>query len=271
MQLKLNKVPSLQNKKCENMNKIFIGLVSMALLSCTSSKKTTMNQSALYQKWDLTTLNGDSINPGSHKDVYIQFSDSANRAFGSGPCNRFFSQFALSGNKLNLSAIGSTKMACLDEKSNHLEQSFFSTLESADSYKVSGENLQLISNGKIVATFEKHQSIPDELVGNWELFYITGPRITFEGLYPDRKPTLNFKAGETELSGFTSCNGMSAKFLGKKGSPLFKPGIMTMKACPGNGEQTFLNALHKVDDYKVEGDTLTFLFNKIPFMQFKKQ
>lgn len=252
------------------MNRIFIGLVSLAFISCTSTKKTTMNQASLFQKWDLTMLNGDSTSAGAHKDVYIQFEDSANRAFGSGPCNRFFSQFTNSGNKLKLSAIGSTRMACIDDKANQLEQQFFKALESVDSYKISGENLQLISNGKTVASFVQHKSVPAELTGNWELFYITGPRITFEGLYPDLRPTLTFTAGETELSGFTSCNGMSAKYLGKKGSPLFKPGIMTMKACPGDGEQTFLKAFHKVDDYKVGGDTLTFFYKKVPFMKFKK-
>lgn len=252
------------------MKKIFIGMLSLTMLSCTSTKKATTSQGTLFQKWDLLTLNGESINQGSHKPVHIQFSDSANRVFGSGPCNRFFASFTRNSNSLKLSGIGSTKMACLDENAGKLEQSFFNALESVDAYKVSDNTLELVSAGKTIATFAQHKSVPDELAGKWEMFYITGPRITFEGLYPDQKPTLTFTSGETELSGFTSCNGMSAKFLGKKGSPLFKPGIMTMKACPGNGEQTFMKAFNKVDDYKVEGDTLTFSYKNIPFMKFKK-
>lgn len=224
----------------------------------------------MFQKWDLVTLNGENVNQEIHKPVYIQFSDSANRVFGGGPCNRFFAAYTKTGETLKLSGIGSTKMACIDENAAKLEQEFFKVLESVDAYKVVGITLQLASAGKTIATFKKHKSIPDELAGKWELFYITGPRITLEGLYPDRKPTLTFTSGETELSGFTSCNGMSAKFVGKKGSPLFKPGIMTMMACPGNGEQTFLKAFNKVDDYEVQGDTLIFYYRNIPFMKFKK-
>lgn len=29
---------------------------------------------------------------------------------------------------------------------------------------------------------------------NWELEYLSGPRIAFNGLYPDKKPTITFNA-----------------------------------------------------------------------------
>lgn len=253
------------------MNKMLIALASVFLVSCAASKNaSTDNEPSLFQKWDLIALNGDSIAAGNHKPVYIEFSDSANRVFGSGPCNRFFSGFTRSGNHLKLSAIGSTRMACLNNQFNQLENSFFQTLEKVDSYQFDDGNLLLLSDGKTLAAFKAHQSVPDDLVGKWEMFYITGRRIAFEGLYPERKPTLTFTAGTDEFGGFTSCNSMSATYIGKKGKPLFKPGAMTLMACPGEGEQVFLDAFHKVDSYTASGDTLTFYNKDIPTMKFKK-
>lgn len=251
------------------MNRIFIGLAALFFMSCTATKKVTMNEPTLFQKWDLTMLNGDSITNAGHKKINIQFSDSANRVFGSGPCNRFFSGFTRSGNTLKFTSIGSTKMSCGNE-ANQLEVKFFQALDKVDGYKFIDGNLVLTAGGKDVATFAISKSVPDDLVGKWELFYITGRRIAFNGLYPDRKPSLTFTRDTDEFGGNTSCNTMSATYIGKKDGPLFKPGIMTLRACPGEGEQVFLDAFKKVDRYDVSGDTLSFFINAIEVMKFKK-
>lgn len=253
------------------MNKTLIAIASVMLMSCASSKKSSIpSEPSLFQKWDLVTLHNDSITSGNHKTIYIEFSDSANRVGGSGPCNRYFSTFSKSGNQLKFSMIGSTKMACIDDQANWLEQNFFQTLEKVTAYKFENGYLHLMSDDNTVATFVARQSVPDDLVGKWEMFYITGRKIAFEGLYPDRKPSLTFTAGTNEISGFTSCNSMSATYLGVKNKPLFKPGAMTLMACPGEGELVFLDAFHKVDTYAVSSDTLTFYNNSIPIMKFKR-
>ena len=42
------------------------------------------------------------------------------------------------------------------------------------------------------------------LEGTWELNYITGPRIAFGGLYPNKKPTIIFDLKENRISGNAS-------------------------------------------------------------------
>lgn len=114
---------------------------------------------------------------------------------------------------------------------------------------------------------------PAKLGGDWELDYISGRRIAFNGLYPERKPHLKFDIPKNELHGNTSCNGFSSKLTidGNKIS-IAEPMAMTMMACPGEGEKAFLDMLKKVNKYDVTGDTtLTFIMDDIAVMRFHKK
>lgn len=46
----------------------------------------------------------------------------------------------------------------------------------------------------------------------WELEYITGTRIAFEGLFPEKKPTLDFRLGKGVLGGNTGCKDFQPVF-----------------------------------------------------------
>jgi len=120
-------------------------------------------------------------------------------------------------------------------------------------------------------TMKQNQS-SEKLTGDWELNYITGVRIAFNGLYRDAKPSLNFKAPFKEVSGNTSCNGFSTKLeiTGNK-MTVSQPGAMTMRHCEGEGEQRFMDMLKKVTAYSVEGNTLTLLQDDIAVMRFTKK
>lgn len=109
------------------------------------------------------------------------------------------------------------------------------------------------------------------LAGTWVLNYITGPRITFEGLYPEKKPTINFDLEKGEINGNTSCNSFSSKITRDKDKIKLDNPLSTMMACPGNGEATFISTLLKVESYKVNGDTLSFYTDGIEMMRFAKQ
>jgi heat shock protein HslJ len=110
------------------------------------------------------------------------------------------------------------------------------------------------------------------LQGTWQLNYITGPRIAFEGLYPDRKPTLSFDEKRKKIAGSTSCNSFSVPLTaeGKKIN-FAEPMAMTKMACPGEGENVFLETLKKITGYDVTaGYTLTLLMGDVAMMRFTK-
>jgi heat shock protein HslJ len=112
------------------------------------------------------------------------------------------------------------------------------------------------------------------LEGTWELNYISGPRIAFDGLYPDKKPTISFDLKENKVSGNNSCNQYFGT-LKVEGSKInFKDAKMgmSMMACPGNGENTYMKMLEKIDSYSIseDGKTLNFIMGDIAMMRFEK-
>lgn len=111
-----------------------------------------------------------------------------------------------------------------------------------------------------------------KLDGSWELVYVTGPRIAFNGLYPDRKPQLNFDLDKGMVSGNTSCNSLTGplKLDGNKIS--FKQGLATTKMlCQGSGEGVFLKALETVEIYQIKDDTLSFSSVNGELMRFVRK
>ena len=110
-----------------------------------------------------------------------------------------------------------------------------------------------------------------KLYGNaWELEYITGPRITFEGLFPDEKPVITFKKDGQTVSGTTGCNSYNTKYtmVGNK-MTIANPELMTMRYC-GDGEAVFLNTMKDVTGYRITADgKLELLMKDIPVMRFK--
>lgn len=108
--------------------------------------------------------------------------------------------------------------------------------------------------------------------GNWELEYISGPRIAFEGLYPDRKPIITLNTKTKQVNGTNSCNGYSTKFSMEGESIKFaEPEITTMMYCAGEGDKVFLQTMSKVNKFNFDKDgKLQLLINEVPMMRFKK-
>lgn len=109
------------------------------------------------------------------------------------------------------------------------------------------------------------------LQGTWELNYISGKRIAFEGLYPNKKPQLTFDSSKTEVRGNSSCNGFSSKYTVNGNSITFGDPLGTMMACEGSGEQDFYQMLKKVNKYSTDGTTLNFIIDDVAVMRFAKK
>lgn len=105
----------------------------------------------------------------------------------------------------------------------------------------------------------------------WELEYITGPRITFQGLFPDEKPAITFNKSTNTVSGTTGCNGYSTNYkLNGKMISFAVPATTTMRYC-GDGEIVFLKSMSEVTGYRMTTDgKLELLMNDVVMMRFKK-
>lgn len=128
----------------------------------------------------------------------------------------------------------------------------------------------------IVAACKSKKNIStkkDDLSGTWELDYISGPRIAFDGLYPDKKPFLKVETDSNRVSGNTSCNNFFGKLNRDGHNVSFKDGLgMTKMACQGQGETTFISTLEKINKYDItdEGKTLHLIMGDIAMMRFKR-
>jgi heat shock protein HslJ len=122
------------------------------------------------------------------------------------------------------------------------------------------------------STVKKTKTTDNLSNATWELEYISGPRIAFEGLYPNKKPQITFNTTTNEVSGTASCNGYMAKYTSEGKSISFgEPESTTMMFCEGGGEQTFLQMMRKVNNYYIDKEgKLNLNIGEVPMMRFKK-
>ncbi len=268
------------------MKKIFLSLFAATLFfmlnSCNSSKGVSSGKAVssqpsqgselLYQyKWYLTELRGKPFTfVGNNNYAHLLFTPGQqNRVTGSTGCNRLNGSYDLTGvNFLKFSPLATTKMAC----QGNTEAEFIEALGQVNNWSIASEQL-LLSNGKILVAKLKAVSMEtDKLSGTWDLNYISGLRIAFDGLYPKEKPSISFNLSSNELGGNTTCNGFSSKYTINGNNINFADPLKTMMFCEGGGEEAFLNMLKKVNKYAVsDGNTLTFMIDDVAVMRFGKK
>lgn len=111
-----------------------------------------------------------------------------------------------------------------------------------------------------------------KLNGNWVLFYISGKKISFDGLYPIKKPTILFDLNASRVSGNTSCNSFSSSLQIEDGNMLFGDLITTKMFCEGEGEQSFLETFQRVNKYNISNTgELLLMEGEIVLMKFNKK
>jgi len=255
------------------------------LLSCNSSKMAASTENKNFSsdqlfsyQWYVTELNNEPITRGIVKTPFIVFTKGETIRFsGSGGCNNIFGSVDLmKENSIKFSPVGSTKMACPGEM---YETKFIAMLSGVTNWSIQNASLILWNGKNIVARFEGQAIegtslvLPKEILGNWDLTYISGKKISIKELFPDKIPLMFFAAGKNdEVNGNAGCNSFLSKILLQKdnGISIAQPIAMTMKACPGEGEKTFLATLNNINKYAIANNTLTFFQNDIPLMVFAK-
>jgi heat shock protein HslJ len=223
----------------------------------------------MYQ-WNLTELNGKAVDEGINANLAFA-PGQVSRVTGNSSCNQLNGTIELKEDHgIRFSPFAVTRMACMGV---NVEAEFLKVLEQTKSWSVKNGQLQLIDGPKVVAKLngvKPAAAIPAELQGTWVLEYITGPRIAFDGLYPDKKPTMIIKENG-EFAGNTSCNGMGGRLYVMDSELKFDAPVTTMMACPGNGEQTFLKTLKDIDSYEIKEGKLLLKGKGMAMMRLVKK
>lgn len=253
-------------------------LYTTLFISCCQTKNTTANagtgSEALFQKeWKLFEVQGTALSSGS-KAMMLLTAGQPNKISGSTGCNRMSGSFELSEtNSIKFLPLAITKMACLNENANDTEKKFIAALEQANNWSIQSDILTLKNNDNIVARLIAMPVSTEQtgLNGTWELNYISGPRIAFEGLFPNKKPTLIFNLPNEEATGNGGCNGYSVKIKVDGNKISFGDALSTMMACEGNGEPLYFKTLKTITAYSINENTLNLIMGDIAVMRFSKK
>ncbi len=118
---------------------------SIGLVSCGGGVKSA--PSLVGTHWQLSSVNGSTLSKRLSKRITLNFHPK--RASGSAGCNRYFSNYKLSGsNSVSFRGIGSTKMLC-KPRFMKAERKFLSALRNANSYRLSNGALFIKGTGRV--------------------------------------------------------------------------------------------------------------------------
>jgi heat shock protein HslJ len=182
---------------------------------------------------------------------------------GSGGCNQYSAEYTTTAsNGITITQPISTLMAC-ENNLMQQESQYFSLLQKATKYEVSGDQLTLFDiNGIKLLVYNKHVSIPT-IAGTWNLFYYNTGTGALQTVITGSTTTAVFGI-DWKLSGSGGCNQYNAAYATNavNGIIITRPSS-TMMACENNlmqQETQYLSLLPTAAKYDISGDELT-LFN----------
>ncbi len=259
-----------------NIPVIFTFLIMVALGGCHSSKSISgqalTSKQMLYQyKWYLSELDGKPYTfiGNNNETSWLLFSEgNPTKVSGYTGCNNLMGSVEVSDpNSMKFLPLASTRVFCPGNE----EANILKALSSVTTYNIADTQLVLSNGNTVLAKFNGVSPGMERLTGTWELNYISGPKIAFDVLYPDKKPFISFDFSAKQLMGNTSCNGFSSKYTVNGYQMYFGDALKTMIFCEGRGEETFLNMLKKVNRYTLNDNTLIFLMDDVAVMRFAKK
>jgi len=128
------------------------GLIAQHLASCASANKpaptppktpaTTISLSGT--EWVLADLAGTPALPGGK--ATLSFLE-VGRVAGNGSCNRFAGAVVITGDKLKMGPLASTRMACVDNAVGQQEDTYFKALNAATRYAYQDPYLLIYADG----------------------------------------------------------------------------------------------------------------------------
>lgn len=117
------------------------------------------------REWRLAELSGETLRPAQGAAPNLSLSTTENRVAGNNGCNRFFGEFKAGATgidgvaPMSFSALGSTRMACLDPARSALEPKFMEALQNTNAYKLRGHILELYMDTQMLLRFETQTSV----------------------------------------------------------------------------------------------------------------
>jgi heat shock protein HslJ len=232
-----------------------VALVAVLLVACQAPSSMLPLPSLDGTAWILTGLTGRTLAEGAKPTLRFE----SGRVAGSDGCNRYTGQYTTEKQAFKVvPPIASTQMACAAQTTMEQARAYVEALSVAASYRVEGEQLQLLAaSGGVLATFAP-QSMGLASTA-WRLGGLNNGKGGVASLVPDSAITIEF-ANDGQASGSSGCNRWNASYKVEGSSIKFGVPALTRKICPVpavmDQEQQFLQSLAVVATVRVEGDRL---------------
>jgi heat shock protein HslJ len=187
-----------------------------------------------------------------------------------------FGTVAVRGRRVNFSGIGTTKMACADQRAQRSESVFVRTLENVDGFEQRGNSLQLYIRRRVVMKFMAPTKLPpvdpDAGLGleekKWMLEAINGLPVSKIG----HTAFVVFDSGKGSAGGNSSCNVFGGSYSTSGTTLNITEVVSTMRACIENDrmniERKFLDGLRETNRYDIQRGKLMLYQNKRLLLTF---
>lgn len=209
--------------------------------------------------WNAVSINGESITP-SDQTPYLGIESSDGRIYGFNGCNQLMGSVdleSLAKGKADFSKIGSTMMACPDNK---YEQNFMEAIRKAKKITYKGDRIYLTDEqGTTVLEFARREFDANVFEGEWNVTSLRGESVT----PGEDTPFLGFHVAESQVYGFTGCNRMTGTVdleqMAKGIADFTRTGTTRMACADDRYETKFLGALAEATKIEVGYTTFSLL------------
>jgi heat shock protein HslJ len=112
----------------------------------------------------------------------------------------------------------------------------------------------------------------NELAGGWVLAIFPHEKKTLAEVFGTRVIDLRFAPDSNRVSGSTGCNQFTGMYTADTARIVFSPNMaLTRMACPGYNETLFLNAMARVNRYRINEGQLELFQNTDLVMVFARK
>lgn len=229
-----------------------------------SAQYIAMNNPIADSNWKLSFWSESNSLIDVVPDSQITLNFDQDRLSGSAGCNRLMAGYKLHDNRLEISAVGGTKMAC-EEALMSQEFQFVKALEGVQEFRNNGDNLIVTYQtdaGSGVMVFTKHEqaSLDSMLNKQWRLLFWTKSDSMID-VVAHSEVTLEF--AENRISGTGGCNRLIGGYEVKDQQLEITTLASTSMACEPElmtQESQFMQALEGVQEFRTNGNNLVMTF-----------
>lgn len=239
-----------------NRTLIAILVVTLLLAACRPAQSTPPPLSLDGTSWVLLTLNGQSPLPGT--SITATFSEG--QISGSSGCNRYFGSYTLDGNSLQIGLLGSTMMACLENRVMDQEMAYLGILQAVTEVRLTEGRLELATADGRTLVFGPPAPPPVvSLEGTQWLLTTVIEGETASSLLSGT--TITLQLADNQISGSAGCNSYGGPFNLEGDTLTLGPLARTNMFCGDEGvmeqEDRFLDILSQATRLELAADQLT--------------